>query len=152
MITTVANKSAVRAMHAGLALTVAATLAPCVDRATTNVLADHIRSGYPGYPPARIDTAVTSYLIILSVVGVLGVGVWLGTIKAVQRDSRWARKAALGAFGGGLVIAATALSVRDTSGDLGLAPVFGLLQLAPCVAGAIALALLWRHDRSAAFR
>jgi hypothetical protein len=39
--------SAIAAMYAGLLLTVAATVAPYVDRATGHVLVDHIRHGCP---------------------------------------------------------------------------------------------------------
>ena len=57
------ERSAIVAMYAGVALTVVATIVPYVDHATANVLADHIRAGYPTYTQARIDTAVTTYLV-----------------------------------------------------------------------------------------
>jgi hypothetical protein len=78
-------------MYAGLALTVVATIAPYVDRATGHVLADHIRAGYPTYSQERIDSAVTTYLVILTVVGVLGVVSWVWTTWAVKSGKRWAR-------------------------------------------------------------
>ncbi len=60
-------------MYAGLALTVVATIVAYVDHATSNTLADHIRAGYPTYTQTRIDTAATTYLVYLSVIGVLAV-------------------------------------------------------------------------------
>ena len=36
-------------MYAGVALTVVAMIVPYIDHATANVLADHIRDGYPTY-------------------------------------------------------------------------------------------------------
>ncbi len=44
-----------------------------VDHATGNVLVGHLRAGYPSYGQVRIDAAVTTYLIYLSVLGALGV-------------------------------------------------------------------------------
>jgi len=76
-------------MYAGLALTVMAAIVPYVDHATANLLGDHIRAGYPAYSDARIDAAVTTYLIYLSVLGALGVVGWLGTIWAVKAGRRW---------------------------------------------------------------
>jgi hypothetical protein len=71
------QRPAIAAMYAGLALTVMATIVPHVDHATANVLADHTRAGYPAYTDARIDTAVATYLVYLSVVGALGLVGWL---------------------------------------------------------------------------
>lgn len=43
----------------------------------------HIRASYPGYTRARIDSAVTTYLACLSVVGALGILCW--RLVAVKR-------------------------------------------------------------------
>ena len=59
---------AVFAMGAGLLLTLVATAAPFVDRATTHLLADHIRHGYPSYTEGEVDAAVTTWLVVLAVV------------------------------------------------------------------------------------
>jgi hypothetical protein len=82
-MTTTPQRPALRAMYAGLVLTVIATIAPYVDRATSNVLAEHIRNGYPAFSQGRIDAAVSTWLVILSVVGVVGVACWLWTIRGV---------------------------------------------------------------------
>ncbi|MFJ1826897.1 hypothetical protein ACIOG9_19760, partial [Streptomyces sp. NPDC088178] len=73
------ERMAIGAMYTGLGLTVVATTVPYVDRATTRLLADHIRAGYPTYTQARVDSAVSTYLILLSVIGALGVIAWLWT-------------------------------------------------------------------------
>ena len=78
-------------MYAGVALTVVAIIVPYIDHAAANVLADHIRAGYPAYTQARIDTAVTTYLVYLSIIGALGVICWLWTIRAVNAGKRWDR-------------------------------------------------------------
>jgi hypothetical protein len=133
-------------MYAGLALTVAALIVPLADHATGNVLADHIRAGYPGYTQARIDTAVTTYLVYLSVVGALGIACWLAMIRAVKAGKRWARGAATAIFVAGTGVALVDLLVRDTSGDTGLPPLLGWAGILPCLAGLLAVTLLWRRS------
>lgn len=139
------QQTAIQAMCVGLLLTVAATIAPYVDRATGNVLADHIRDGYPTYTQSRIDSAVTTWLLILTILGVLGVIGWLWTIWAVKVGKTWAPWAAGTLFVMGTSIALAVLLVKDTSGDVGLAPALGWLGLAPCLAGLAAVAQLWRR-------
>ncbi len=140
------RRPALVALYAGLLLTIAATLAPYVDRATGQVLAEHVRAGYPTYSQDRVDSAVTAWLAILTVVGVLGAVSWLLTIRAVRRERVWARWAATAAFVAGTSLALTALLTKDTSGEVGLAPLLGLIGLAPCVAGLVAVAALWRRS------
>lgn len=134
-------------MWGGLVLTVIATGYPFVDRATTHVLADHIRAGYPSYAQSEIDRAVTAYLVILSIVGGLGILSWIGTMWATHAGKRWARWAAAGVFVVALCVALAGVTVKDTSGDVGLAPSLGWLQFLPCVLGLATVALLWkRHE------
>lgn len=147
MTTTSAERGAVAAMCAGLGLTVLAVIAPYADRATTHLLADHVRAGYP-YTPARVDSAVSTYLVLLSAVGALGVLARLGTAWAVRTGKRWARPAATAMFALGMCFGLTGLLTKDTSGATGLPPVLGWAGMAPCLAGLLAIALLWRRPRS----
>ncbi|UKY54341.1 hypothetical protein [Streptomyces inhibens] len=78
-------------MWIGLALTALAAVHPFVDRATTHLPTDHIRAGRPTYAHARVDSAVTTYLVLLSVIGALGVIARLWTTRAVKPAKRWAR-------------------------------------------------------------
>ncbi|WP_174867533.1 hypothetical protein [Nocardia arthritidis] len=135
-------------MYAGLVLTVVAAVVPYIDRATSDLLADHIRSGYPGYTRMEIDSAVTTYLLLLSVIGALGVVAWLGTMWAVKKDKRWARPAATGMFVLGASVGLTTLLTKDTSGDTGLPAALGWVGMAPSLAGLVAVALLWRGPRT----
>lgn len=146
MTTTHHERSAIGAMYAGLGLTLVAIIVPYVDHATANVLADHIRAGYPEYTQAHIDSAVTTYLVYLSVVGALGIICWLWTIRAVKAGKRWARGAATAVFALGTGIALTDLLVKDTSGDTGLPPLLGWAGMLPCLAGLLAVTLLWRRS------
>lgn len=144
MSTTQQHRPALGAMYVGLVLTIGAMIAPFVDRSRGNVLADHIRDGYPTYTAARIDEAVTAWLVILSVVGALGVVTWVGTIWAVRAGKGWARWAATAAFAVGTSVALTALLTTDTSGEVGLAPALGWIGMAPCLVGLVAVTMLWR--------
>lgn len=145
MTTTRHRRAATAAMVAGLALTAAAAIIPHVDRATADVLADHIRSGYPSYSEARIDEAATLYLIYLSALGVLGIASWSWLLWAVARGKRWAPAAATSVFALATAIAVFNLLVKDTSGDTGLPPLLGVIGLAPSAAGLLAVVLLWRR-------
>jgi len=142
------ERLAIRAMYAGLGLTIAAMIILYVDHATANVLVGHVRAGYPTYSQARIDSAVTTYLVYLSVVGALGIICWLAAIWAVKAAKRWARGAATTLFVLGTGIAVFDLLVKDTSGDTGLPPLLGWAGMLPCLAGLLAVTLLWsRGDR-----
>lgn len=146
MTTAHQGRSAIGVMYAGLGLTVAAMIAAYVDHATANVLASHIRAGYPAYTPARIDSAVTTYLVYLSVVGALGIICWLAAIWAVRAGKQWARGAATAMFAAGTGIAVIDLLVKDTSGATGLPPLLGWAGMLPCLAGLLAVTLLWRRS------
>ncbi|HEY2272764.1 MAG TPA: hypothetical protein VGH30_08315 [Jatrophihabitantaceae bacterium] len=131
-------------MYTGLAATVAATVAPAVDRVTSDSLADHVRAGYPTYSRARVDTAATTYLVYLSIVGMLGVVAWLWTIHAVRTDKRWSRGATTAIFAVGISVALTDLLIKDTSGETGLPPLLGWIGMMPCLPGLIVVTMLWR--------
>ena len=147
-MTTRQEQSAVGSMYAGLGLTVAAIIVTFVDHVTANVLAGHIRAGYPTYTQARIDSAVTTYLVYLSIIGALGTFCWLCTIWAVKAGRRWARGAATAAFALGTAIALTDLLIKDTSGESGLPPLLGWAGVLPCLPGLLAVVLLWsKGDR-----
>ncbi|MFL5859909.1 MAG: hypothetical protein ACJ780_03895 [Solirubrobacteraceae bacterium] len=137
------ERAAIVAMYAGLALTVVAMIIPYIDHATANVLADHIRAGYPTYSQARIDTAATTYLIYVSIIGALGVICWFWTIRAVNAGKRWARGAATAMLVLATGTALVDLLVTDTSGDTGLPPLQGWTGILPCLAGLVAVTLLW---------
>lgn len=134
---------AVTAMYVGLLLTIVATVCPFIDRGAGHLLADHIRHGYPAYTANQVDTAVTVWLGILSVVGVLGVVGWASSIWAVKAHKAWARPIATILFLVGTGLALSALLAKDTSGEVGLPPLLGWVGMLPSVAGLAAVAMLW---------
>jgi hypothetical protein len=145
-MTTLQQKgSGVAVLYVGLLLTVVATIAPFVDRATGHVLADHIREGYPAYTEAHVESVVSTWLVILTLVGALGAVSWIGTIWATAAAKVWSRWAATAAFVLGTVVALTALLTKDTSGDVGLAPLLGWIGMLPSVPGLVAVAMVWRR-------
>ncbi|MEV6986022.1 DUF6264 family protein [Sphaerisporangium sp. NPDC051017] len=129
-------------MYGGAGLTVIATLFAFIDRAG---LADHIHAGYPAYGLGEINAAVTAYTVILSVVGVLGLLGWLGTVWAARAGKGWARPLASGMFAIAVCIAIAAVTVQDTNGEVGLAPLLGWLQVLPLIPGLAAVMLLWKR-------
>ena len=144
---TQADRAVVRLMWVGAALTVVAAALPFLDQAAT-VLADHVRAGYPAYGRGEIDAAVTAYQAILAAAGVLGLIGWVGTAWSVRAGKGWARVLASAVFVVAVCVALTGLTVKDTSGDVGLAPQLGWLQLLPCLPGLAAVGLLWTKPRS----
>jgi hypothetical protein len=49
-------------------------------------------------------------------------------------------------FALGTSIALTDLLIKDTSGDTGLPPLLGWVGMLPCLAGLLAVILLWRKQ------
>ncbi|GAC85122.1 hypothetical protein [Gordonia paraffinivorans] len=109
-----------------------------------DVLTDHIRHGYPDFTPDEIDTAATAYLGILGIMGAVGVVAWLTSAWLIRRGTRHARTIVSTIFAAAVAVTATLVFIEDTSGEVGLAPAVGWMQLVPCVVGVIVVALLWR--------
>ncbi|MEO9329469.1 hypothetical protein [Gordonia aurantiaca] len=140
------TRTAVGLMYVGAALTALVAIIPFGMRDT---LAEHVRHGYPDYTAAEIDTAVTAYLSILAILGAVGVAAWLTSAWLVRRGTRHARIVVSPTFGAAVLVTATLVFIRDTSGEVGLAPAVGWMQLVPCVVGLIAVTLLWRGGATA---
>lgn len=133
-------RHAITAMYVGLVLTLATAILPVF---TEGQLAKHVRSVYAGYlDPARIDEAVSAVLTYLFLVPGLGVVVWLVVIWAVRRRKRGARVGATLVLFVAAGLALTNLLAEEYGRNL-LPAVFGVAGLVPCVAGAVAVTLLW---------
>jgi hypothetical protein len=147
LLSTKNNRPAIIAMYGGLILTILTIIILYVDHATANVMADHIRAGYPSYSQSRIDSAAMIYLVYLSVIGVLGIVSWLSLIWGASKNKRGIRWIATGMFILGMSISLFNLLVRDTSGDTGLSPLLGWVGMLPSIAGLLAVILLWSTPR-----
>jgi hypothetical protein len=139
------RRATLSTLWVGLGLTAAATVYPFVDRVTTQHLARHVGASYPAYDAEQVGAAVSAYLAILTVVGVLGAATWLGVLWAARTERSWAPWVATAALAAAVCWAAAALTVTDTSGDVGLAPALGWAQAAPCAVGVAAVVLLWKR-------
>ncbi|MGW2223091.1 hypothetical protein ACWCSD_49535 [Nonomuraea sp. NPDC001684] len=131
-------------LYGGAALTVLVTLFAFAYRSG---LAEYLRAGYPELGPGKIDEGVTTYTVILSVVGALGLAGWLVTVRAAGAGRGWARWLGAGLFVVASCVALAGLTVRDSNGEVGLAPLLGWLQVLPLVPGLVAVVLLWRRAR-----
>jgi hypothetical protein len=126
-------------MYAGLALTVLAVLALVFDLASSDVLGEHLRDVYEGYASPPDEAAVAAYLFTFGAFGLLG---WLWVLWAVRRRKRWARPVAAV-----LLLLASAVAVGNLAvteyGQTILPIQVGLAGLLPCIAGLVAVVLLW---------
>ncbi|MFD5214333.1 hypothetical protein [Microbacterium sp. NPDC058345] len=137
-------KTARRLLTAGAVATASITLFALIDPVSTRLIAAQVQAGYPGYSSAEIDRAAVMYVGILVIVGVLGALGWGATILLSGRHRRLAFWLGLSLGAIGLLVAGAALATTDTSGTIGLAPVFGWLLLVPCGLGLTALIALRR--------
>ncbi|WP_218019110.1 hypothetical protein [Nocardia salmonicida] len=136
------GSSALAAMYTGLGLSVITTIVPY---ATRQLLAEHIRDGYPSYTQTQVDSAVGTYLVVLTTIGALGTIAWLWSIWTVRAGKRWARPIATALAALGATVGLTELLTRDTSGDTGLPPLLGWVLMTPPLVGLLAVVLLWRQ-------
>jgi hypothetical protein len=139
-------------MEVGLALTVAATIVPFIDRGTSDLLGDHIRAMYPDYTDSHVSSAATTYLIYLSIIGVFGVAAWLWTIRIARKRAGRAWIFATAMFLLGSTIALTNLFIQEETGDRALPALYGIVGLLPTLPGLAAVAVLWKADRLARLR
>ncbi|WP_420750536.1 hypothetical protein [Rhodococcus sp. O3] len=152
MNTTRISRSSTVALLVGCVLTVVAAIAVYGGQTASGILTAHVRAGYPSFTQDHIDAATDIYLTYLIVLGVLGALGWLTTLWVARRSTSWARLLATGLWVVATGIALFDLTVRDTSGDTALPATVGWMGLAPCVAGLVAVVLLWRrpsHEKEA---
>ena len=137
-----ALRQAISALYAAVALELLGAAVPIVDLVTRGALGAHLQALYSPYGvPAPDALVVVAYLVAVGVVGAL---VWLATIWVVRRSQRWARVLATVALLGALAMAGADLTVSEYGQPI-LPTWLGLVGLLPCVAGLVAVVLLWRR-------
>ena len=92
---------------------------------------------------SMLSEVLSPFVVLAALLGVVG---WLSTMGVARASRRGAAVLASALLAIAVVLALTGLTVSDTSGELGLAPLLGWLQLLPCIAGLVAVALFWRKD------
>lgn len=136
-----AGRGAVMALSVGLALTVIALVAAVVDQASVHGIADHVRALYG---PHDLHPDPNVLFNLLYVTGAFGVLLWLVTIRGVWRQKRWPR--VVGAL---VTVVATSLALLNLlafeHGTQIFPTVWGVIGLLPCIAGVVAVILLWRQ-------
>lgn len=135
------TRGAMVAMYTGLALTVLAMLGLVRYLASTDGLTEHLHEVYEGYASPPDEAGVAAYLFTLGALGVLG---WLWMLWAVRRQKRWAPPVATVLFLLAGVVALANLTVEEY-GQTILPTSIGLAGLLPCIAGLVAVVLLWRR-------
>lgn len=136
-------RRALVAMYAGLALTVLAALAVVVGSAD---LSRHLHGIYdPWIGPAKADESQSVLVTYLLAVGVLGVASWLLLARAIKRRKGWARPAATVVFVLASGIAGTNLLMQEYEKTI-LPTQLGIAGVLPCLAGLVAVVLLWLRE------
>ncbi|GIG19352.1 hypothetical protein Cch01nite_00760 [Cellulomonas chitinilytica] len=132
---------AVQLMYAGAALSLVGIV---VAWATKSSLRDTVATATPSLSASELDTAVTIALTVATVVGLVGVGLWLWMAAANNAGRSWARIVAT--VFGGLNVVSTLYSLVSSAGP---AIILNLLSVALAV---VILVLLWRPASSEYYR
>ena len=133
---------AVQLMYVGAALSV---LGIVVAWATRSDLRDQVASATPTLTPDQVDSAVTISLAFGTVVGLVGVGLWLWMAAANGAGRSWARVVAT--VLGGLSVLSGIFTLTTGSTGVTIA-----MQLLSVVLAAAILVLLWRPASSAYYQ
>lgn len=136
-------------MYVGLALTVLAAIVPIAVEGISETLTTHVRAGRPDATATETMAQVLGLSLYLLLAGAAGVVGWLVSIRGVKREQRWARPVAAALFGLATVAGLGVLMAKDDEATV-ISPLLptwvGVLGLVPCIAGAVALVLMWRRS------
>jgi hypothetical protein len=138
------RRGAVMAMSLGLLLTVVTLVASIIDQASLHSIADHVQALYAPY---NLHPDPSLLFTIVYMTGSFGIIMWLATIRGVVRQKRWPRYVAV--F---LCLAATSAALLNLlAAEYGtriFPTVWGVLGLLPCIAGLVAVVLMWTPGRA----
>lgn len=138
---------AIVAMYVGLALTVLAAAVVFFDQSIGGMLDAHTRAAYSGTHAGELGTVNDAVRTYLYVTGAIGVACWLWMIWAVRQHRRWARASATTIFVCAAGLALVNL-LAEEYGNTILPTTLGVVGVLPCLAGLVAVVLLWKPDRS----
>src|SRR5690606_38605903 len=114
------------------------------DQTSIGLLSRHLEEVYAGY--AASGPAVSMIRIYLLTTGAVGVVTWLWMVWAVRARKRWAPAAATVIFVLATVLASANFFIQEYGQAL-IPAQFALAGLLPCLAGLVAVVLLWTRDR-----
>lgn len=133
------RRGAVVALGVGLLLTVIWSIALVIDQVSLHRIADHVHSLYA---PRHLNPDPNALFNILYVTGTIGIVLWLRTIWGASRQERLTRYVASIVFVLATGIALLGLLASEYGTRI-LPTVWGVLGLLPCIAGLVAVILLW---------
>jgi hypothetical protein len=139
----VQRRPAVTAMGIGLLLTVVTLVALIIDQASGSSIADHVNALYAPLGLHPDPNVLFGYLYVTGGIGVL---LWLTTIWSVSQHKRWARVVASFVLVVATSLALLVLFVSEYGGQI-FPTLWGILGLLPCLAGLVAVILLWTPGR-----
>jgi hypothetical protein len=131
-------------LYSGLILTALLALAPLIDIATADTIADHVRAAYPNWSAGDVEKDRNAIAIYLAAVGILGSGGWLWTIRSVTRRPERAYRPATIMFVLGACVALFDLTYGSEQYDRTVPLLYGLLGLIPLLPGTVAVVRIWR--------
>ncbi|GAA3747163.1 hypothetical protein [Salinactinospora qingdaonensis] len=132
------------AMGVGLLLTLAVLVALAIDQASVGSIATHVQEHYAPHGTVPDPTVLYVYLYVT---GGIGVVTWLLLIAAARTPRSWVAVLATIVFCCGLGGGLFNLTISEYGGPV-LPALWSGLTLLPCVAGLVAVVLLWRAARS----
>ena len=136
------RQGAVTAMGVGLLLTVVTLIAVIIDQRNVGSLALHVHALYAPYELHPDPDVLFGYLYVTALIGIL---LWVMTIWGVRQGKPGARVVTTTVFVCGASLALFNLVVSEYGTQIFPTP-WGILGLAPSVAGLVAVVLLWMTD------
>jgi hypothetical protein len=136
-------QTAVRLMYSGA---VVSAISFILGLTTIGNLKHTLQVQHPHYSAKTINSAVDSYIALIVVVGLIGVGLWVWMAWANKKGKNWARITGT-VFFGLFTLDTVAGFLGGSSGSLGL--VFALVTW---LIGLGAVVMLWRPESSAFFK
>ena len=137
------RRAAVAAMGIGLLLTVITLIALIIDQASLYSIADHVDALYSPFDLHPDPNVLFGYLYVT---GAIGIVAWLLTIRGVRQRRRGVRVIASIVFMLATGIALLGLFASEYGTPI-FPTVWGILGLLPCIAGLVAVILLWTPGR-----
>lgn len=133
-------------MWVGLLLTAVAAMAPLIDIALTDSVAQHVREAYPGWGRGTVSTERNAIVGWLVITGLMGVAGWLLAIRGASGGSHRTRRLAVTMLLLGAALALLNLTAAGEQYDVIVPTTFGALTATPVAEGVVAVGQLWREQ------
>jgi hypothetical protein len=136
-------QTAVRLMYAGAAISAITFI---LGLTTLGSLKHTIKTQHPHYTASQVNTAANSFITLIVIIGLIGIGLWLWMAWANKRGRNWARITATALFALYTLDMILGLSVQSTAlASLVVSFVLWLIGLGTVI-------MLWRRESSEFFK